>query len=696
MAMQPPGVDSAGARAVAMPVDKQDPISREELRTLYMNRDKFPLDKRRLIERDAIEAGVDKETPPQYGVSDKATGEESFMENYVEPAATVLKGIGKSTAIPLTLQIGGAMAHKRLGLPYSLQTQSALAGAGSYLNSKLGITQPHSESITGLPPDMEEALATMTGTGVMGGIAKYGTPHLPGAAAGRQAVGVEAMQGLEKGIRPGVTPPSEAMFKALEQGPNPTIPMEPFKTTLGGLRTEYSMLSRNQKPGPGGGSTFNTPGDKNAGVLGKIKGYQENLKYQPSGWSFTQFRGELKAINQDIRNARAEGTDYGALLKLKGGMLDSLEQAAVNPKLPATVAADLRAANKQFAKEMVQEDLADIIAGKGIKTVAAKGQLLPETKPEAVLDALNKYVREDLPDTLPSGKTSVLKQELEPTITGIREMLDDLAKIPKIEPKEHVALGSPGRIFATAGGTAAGYLVGGPIAASIGAAGGALVHEGLARLMMTQKGRDFIVKVVKSQGGHISETSMALFGTAATQGFFHFMEGESGDAEEAPVMNSSLTDRKPVPAFPSSNAAPQGQALPLNPNDIKAKIEKVAATKGLPKGLAVATATVESGLDQSKVGAKDDVGFFQLTPIGAKDVGLGLTDRYDPDKNIAGGTDLLGKMMKRYHGDVAKALAAYNAGPTAVDRGEIPASTNAYIAKVMKTWRADTNDKKRR
>jgi hypothetical protein len=672
-----------------MPVDKQDPISREELRTLYMNRDKFPTEKRRLIERDAIEAGVDKETPPQYGVSDQATGEESFTENYLKPAATILGGIGKSTAIPLTLQVGGAMAHKRLGLPYSLQTQSALAGAGSYINSKLGITQPHSESITGLPPDMEEALATMTGTGVMGGIAKYGTPHLPGAAAGRQAVGVESMQGLEKSIRPGVNPPSEAMFKALEQGPNPTIPMEPFKTTLGGLRTEYSMLSRNQKPGPGGGSTFNAPGDKNAGVLGKIKGYQENLKYQPSGWSFTQFRGELKAINQDIRNARAEGTDYGALLKLKGGMLDSLEQAAVNPKLPATVAADLRAANKQFAKEMVQEDLADIIAGKGIKTVAAKGQLLPETRPEAVLDALNKYVREDLPDTLPSGKTSVLKQELEPTITGIRDMLDDLAKIPKIEPKEHVALGSPGRIFATAGGTAAGYLAGGPIAASVGAAVGALVHEGLARLMMTQKGRDFIVKVVKSQGGHISETSMALFGTAATQGFFHFMEGESRDAEEAPVMNSAPTDAKPVHA-----ASPREQAL--TPDDIKAKIEKVARPKGVPKGLAVAVATVESGLDQSKVGAKDDVGLFQMTPIAAKDIGLGLADRYDSDKNIEGGTDYLGKMLKRYHNDTAKALAAYNAGPTAVDSGRIPASTNAYIAKVMTTWRAEKNDKARR
>lgn len=692
MAMQPPGVDSAGARAIAMPVEKQDPVSREELRTLYLNRDKFQEDKRRLIERDAISAGIDKEVPPQYGVSDQATGEESFKENYIDPAVAVAKGIGKTTAIPLALQLGGAMAHKRLGIPYSLQAQSGLAGAGSFINSKLGITQPHSESVTGLPPDLEEALATLTGTGVMGGLAKYGIPHLPGAAAGRQAVGVEALQGLEKGIRPGVSPPSEAMFRALEQGPNPTIPMEPFKNTLGTLRTEYGMLSRNQKPGPGGGSVFNTPGDKNAGILGKVKGYQENLKYQPSGWSFTQFRGELKAINQDIRNARAEGTDYGALLKLKGGMLDSLEQAALNPRLPSTVATDLRAANKQFAKEMVQEDLADIIAGKGIKTVSAKGQLVPETRPEAVLDALNKYVREDLPDTLPSGKASVIRQELEPTIQGIRTMLDDLAKIPKVEPKEHVALGSPGRIFATAGGTAAGYLVGGPVAASIGAAGGALVHEGLARLMMTQKGRDFIVKVVKSQGGHISETSMALFGTAATQGFFHFMEGDEGDAGDTPVMNQAPAEMKPT--FPSSNAPAKEQALPLTPDEIKKRVTLKAKEAGLPKEIAHTLVKLESNYNPNARSASGAIGPTQLMRGTAQDMGV---DPFNFDQNLSGGFGFFKKLLDKYNGDPIRAAQAYHQGPASVDRGDPPGpQTQSYVAKWGLELGRQKRDKERR
>lgn len=120
--------------------------------------------------------------------------------------------------------------------------------------------------------------------------------------------------------------------------------------------------------------------------------------------------------------------------------------------------------------------------------------------------------------------------------------------------------------------------------------------------------------------------------------------------------------------------------------DVSTKIKKVSKAKGLPTDLALAVAKVESGLDQNKVGKKDDVGLFQLTPIGAREVGLGLSDRYDTDKNIAGGTDLLSKMLKRYNGDVAKALAAYNAGPSAVDTGRIPDSTQGYVAKVMMTW----------
>lgn len=75
------------------------------------------------------------------------------------------------------------------------------------------------------------------------------------------------------------------------------------------------------------------------------------------------------------------------------------------------------------------------------------------------------------------------------------------------------------------------------------------------------------------------------------------------------------------------------------------------------------------------------VGVMQLMPIAAKDVGV--KDRNDPYENIRGGTELLAKYYNRYSKDPTLALAAYNAGPTAVEKyGGIPPfkQTQNYVA----------------
>jgi soluble lytic murein transglycosylase-like protein len=75
------------------------------------------------------------------------------------------------------------------------------------------------------------------------------------------------------------------------------------------------------------------------------------------------------------------------------------------------------------------------------------------------------------------------------------------------------------------------------------------------------------------------------------------------------------------------------------------------------------------------------VGVMQLMPIAAKDVGV--KDRNDPYENIRGGTELLSKYYNRYNQDPKLALAAYNAGPTAVDKhGGVPPfkQTQNYVA----------------
>ena len=104
--------------------------------------------------------------------------------------------------------------------------------------------------------------------------------------------------------------------------------------------------------------------------------------------------------------------------------------------------------------------------------------------------------------------------------------------------------------------------------------------------------------------------------------------------------------------------------------------------------LVKAVISVESGGDPSAVSSAGAMGLMQLMPGTA--LTYGVLNPWDPQQNVAGGARHLSDLLREYNGDLALALAAYNAGSGAVARYKgIPpyAETSAYVSSVLSQYR---------
>jgi soluble lytic murein transglycosylase-like protein len=146
------------------------------------------------------------------------------------------------------------------------------------------------------------------------------------------------------------------------------------------------------------------------------------------------------------------------------------------------------------------------------------------------------------------------------------------------------------------------------------------------------------------------------------------MNQQQGDAGVAG------TDNPDVPAM-------------MPPAQIDALVSGNAQEQAVDPALVKAIIANESGFNAnatSNVGAQ---GLMQLMPGTAS--ALGVTNAYDPAQNVAGGTKYIRQLLDRFNGDVRLAVAAYNAGPGAVEKyGGIPpyAETQNYVQNVLSSY----------
>ncbi len=140
----------------------------------------------------------------------------------------------------------------------------------------------------------------------------------------------------------------------------------------------------------------------------------------------------------------------------------------------------------------------------------------------------------------------------------------------------------------------------------------------------------------------------------------------------------------PLPADGSQTSISfQAQAATPAPA-LNQVVDSASAAYHLDPDLVNSVIHAESGFNAHAVSPKGARGLMQLMPGTASQ--LGVNDAFDPEANVTGGSRYLRELLERYHFDLIKALAAYNAGPERVEQYQgVPPfrETRAYVARIV-------------
>ncbi len=199
---------------------------------------------------------------------------------------------------------------------------------------------------------------------------------------------------------------------------------------------------------------------------------------------------------------------------------------------------------------------------------------------------------------------------------------------------------------------------------------------GASRRVYLSSGESLVCDHVATVG-----SDLRLYMTPGQSSYFDLPAATVLRVQDEPAAAGAPSDTS---AAKTVAAATHSTAASASPLDIDRLLREAGAMHHIDPDLLASIVRQESGGNPHAVSRAGALGLMQLMPGTAAD--LGVADPRVPAQNVAGGTSYLDALLMYYHDDVAKALAAYNAGPAAVDRYHgIPpfAETRQYVARVI-------------
>jgi hypothetical protein len=163
-----------------------------------------------------------------------------------------------------------------------------------------------------------------------------------------------------------------------------------------------------------------------------------------------------------------------------------------------------------------------------------------------------------------------------------------------------------------------------------------------------------------------------LYLSAGEDNYIEYQTGEIATYEKVPDPHASTAASQP------------GAHTNLTAADLLEVLTRASKEHNLDVDLLASVVKAESDGNAHAISHAGAQGLMQLMPGTA--AGLGVSDSFQPEQNVRGGSAYLDSLLTRYRDNLALALAAYNAGPEAVDkyRGIPPyRETRTYVARVI-------------